>query len=173
MIIWRGVESTSTMNLESEVYAISDMIIETEDAYSVIYNNSDTIDENIYNTGDEVEVLDYERKLPKNKEFLGCSLLEDVEEPDYLVGDIISIKDVNISLYPVMETTQETTESSESIEEDFETEESTTEEISSKEENTESEESSIENSSSEEEAASTEEESFESTETIENSKLEK
>lgn len=54
-----GVETTVIMSLQSEVFAISDMIIEAEDAYSVIYNNSDTIDENIYNKGDKVEVLDY------------------------------------------------------------------------------------------------------------------
>lgn len=161
-----GVESTSTMNLDSEVYAISDMIIEAEDVYTVIYNNSDIIDENIYNTGDEIEVLDYEGKLPdKNKEFLGWSLLEDVEEPDYLVGDIISIKDMNISLYPVfkdieeeiseMETIEETTESSESIEESSETEESTMEEKSSKEETFESEESSTESNFSEKDTSST------------------
>lgn len=177
-----GIETTAIMSLEAEVFAISDMIIEAEDAYSIIYNDSDTIDENIYNAGDEAEVLDYEGKLPENKEFLGWALLEDVEEPDYLVGDIISIKDMNISLYPVfkdieeeiseIETTEETTESSESIEESSETEESTMEETSSEEETTESEEISTENNSSEE-AASTEEESFESTETIENSKLEK
>lgn len=177
-----GIETTAIMSLEAEVFAISDMIIEAEDAYSIIYNDSDTIDENIYNAGDEAEVLDYEGKLPKNKEFLGWSLLEDAEEPDYLVGDIISIKDMNISLYPVfkdieeeiseMESTEETTESSESIEESSETEESTMEETSSEEETTESEEISTENNSSEE-AASTEEESSESSETIENSKLEK
>ena len=178
-----GIETTAIMSLEAEVFAISDMIIEAEDAYSVIYNNSDTIDENIYNAGDKAEIIDYEGKLSENKEFLGWSLLEDVEEPDYLVGDIISIKDMNISLYPVfkdieeeiseMESTEETTESSESIEESSETEESTMEETSSEEETTESEESSTENSFSEEEAASTEEESSESTETIESSKLEK
>ena len=149
-----GIETTAIMSLESEIFAISDMIIEAEDAYSIIYNNSDTIDENIYNEGDEVEVLDYEGKLPENKEFLGWALLEDVEEPDYLVGDIISIKDMNISLYPVfkdieeeiseIETTEETTESSESIEESSETEESTMEETSSEKEIFESEESSIE-----------------------------
>ena len=177
-----GIETTAIMSLESEVFAISDMIIEAEDAYSVIYNNSDTIDENIYNAEDEAEVLDYEGKLPKNKEFLGWSLLEDAEEPDYLVGDIINIENKDINLYPVftdieeeiseIETTEETTESSESIEESSETEESTMEETSSEEETNESEEISTENNSSEE-AASTEEESFESTETIENSKLEK
>lgn len=177
-----GIETTAIMSLESEVFAISDMIIEAEDTYSVIYNNSDTIDENIYNEGDEVEVLDYQGELPENKEFLGWALSEDVEEPDYLVGDIISIKDMNISLYPVfkdieeeiseIETTEETTESSESIEESSETEESTMEETSSEEETTESEEISTETNSSEE-AASTEEESSESTETIESSKLEK
>lgn len=175
-----GVESTSTMNLESEVFAISDIIIAAEDVYSVIYNNSDTIDENIYNKGDKAEVLAYEGKLPKNKELLGWSLLEDAEEPDYLVGDIISIKDMNISLYPVfkdiekeiseMETIEETTESSESIEENSETEESTMEEKSSEEETFESEESSTESNFSEKDTSSTEEES---TETIENSKLEK
>lgn len=177
-----GIETTAIMSLEAEVFAISDMIIEAEDAYSIIYNDSDTIDENIYNAGDEVEVLDYEGELPENKEFLGWALLEDVEEPDYLVGDIISIKDMNISLYPVfkdieeeiseMESTEETTESSASIEESSETEESTMEETSSEEETTESEEISTENNSSEE-ATSTEEESSESSETIENSKLEK
>lgn len=178
-----GIETMAIMSLEAEVFAISDMIIETEDVYTVIYNNSDTIDENIYNTGDEIEVLDYEGKLPKNKEFLGWSLLEDAEEPDYLVGDIINIENKDINLYPVftdieeeiseIETTEETTESSESTEERSETEESTMEETSSEEETTESEESSTENSFSEEEAASTEEESSESTETIESSKLEK
>lgn len=175
-------DTASLLTLESEVFAISDMIIEAEDTYSVIYNNSDTIDENIYNVGDEIEVLDYEGKLPKNKEFLGWSLLEDAEEPDYLVGDIINIEDKDINLYPVfkdieeeiseMESTEETTESSESIEESSETEESTMEETSSEEETTESEEISTENNSSEE-AASTEEESFENTETIEDTKLEK
>ena len=87
-----GIDTTAIMSLESEVFAISDMIIEAEDAYSIIYNNSDTIDENIYNAGDEVEVLDYQGELPENKEFLGWALSKDVEEPDYLVGDIINIE---------------------------------------------------------------------------------
>ena len=176
-----AVESTSTMNLESEVFAISDIIIAAEDAYSVIYNDSDTIDKNIYNAGDKAETLDYQGKLFKDKEFLGWSLLEEAEEPDYLVGDIINIENKDINLYPVfkdieekeiseIETTEETTESSESIEESSETEESTIEETSSEEETTESEESSTENNSSEKDTSSTEEES---SETIENSKLEK
>ena len=174
-----GVESTSTMNLESEVFAISDIIIAAEDAYSVIYNDSDTIDKNIYNAGDKAETLDYQGKLFKDKEFLGWSLLEEAEEPDYLVGDIINIENKDINLYPVfkdieekeiseIESTEETTESSESIEESSETEESTIEETSSEEETTESEESSTENNSSEKDTSSTEEES---SETIENSKL--
>lgn len=175
-----GVESTSTMNLESEVFAISDIIIAAEDAYSVIYNNSDTIDENIYNKGDKAETLDYQGELPENKEFLGWALLEDAEEPDCLVGDIINIENKDINLYPVfkdieekiseIETTEETTESSESIEEDSETIESTMEETSSEEETTESEEISTENNFSEKDTSSTEEES---SETIDNSILEK
>ena len=95
------VDTASLLTLESEVYAISDMIIEAEDAYSIIYNNSDTIDENIYNTGDEVEVLDYEGELSENKEFLGWALSKDVEKPDYLVGDIINMETEDINLYPL------------------------------------------------------------------------
>lgn len=175
-----GVETTAIMSLEAEVFAISDMIIEAEDAYSIIYNNSDTIDENIYNEGDEVEVLDYQVELPENKEFLGWALSKDVEKPDYLVGDIINIENKDINLYPVfkdieeketseIESTEETTESSESMEESSETEESTMEEKSSEEETFESEESSTENNFSEKDTSSTEEES---PETIDNSILE-
>lgn len=175
-----GVETTAIMSLEAEVFAISDMIIEAEDAYSIIYNNSDTIDENIYNEGDEVEVLDYQGELPENKEFLGWALSKDIEKPDYLVGDIINIENKDINLYPVfkdieeketseIESTEETTESSESMEESSETEESTMEEKSSEEETFESEESSTENNFSEKDTSSTEEES---SETIDNSILE-
>lgn len=174
-----GIETT-IMSLESEVFAISDMIIEAEDAYSVIYNNSDTIDENIYNTGDKAEPLDYQGELPENKEFLGWALSKDVEKPDYLVGDIVNIENKDINLYPVfkdieeketseIESTEETTESSESMEESSETDESTMEEKSSEEETFESEESSTENNFSEKDTSSTEEES---SETIDNSILE-
>jgi len=169
-----GIETTAIMSLEAEGFAISDMIIEAEDAYSVIYNDSDTIDKNIYNAGDKAETLDYQGKLFKDKEFLGWSLLEEEEEPDYLVGDIINIENKDINLYPVfkdieekeiseIESTEETTESSESMEESSETEESTMEET------TESEESSTESNFSEKDTSSTEEESSESTEIIENS----
>lgn len=175
-----GIDTTAIMSLEAEVFAISDMIIEAEDAYSIIYNNSDTIDENIYNEGDEVEVLDYQGELPENKEFLGWALSKDIEKPDYLVGDIINIENKDINLYPVfkdieeketseIESTEETTESSESMEESSETEESTMEEKSSEEETFESEESSTENNFSEKDTFSTEEES---SETIDNSILE-
>ena len=148
------VDTASLLTLESEVYAISDMIIEAEDAYTIIYNNSDTIDENIYNEGDEVEVLDYQGELPENKEFLGWSLSKNVEKPDYFVGDVIPIKDMNISLYPVFTDIEE---ESSKIE--------TTEEISSEEETPESEE-----NSTEKDTSSTEEES---SETIEDFRLEK
>lgn len=68
-----------------------------------------------------------------------------------------------------LESTEETTESSESMEESSETEESTMEEKSSEEETFESEESSTENNFSEKDTSSTEEES---SETIDNSILE-
>ena len=104
-------------------------------------------------------LLDYEGKLSENKEFLGWSLLEDAEKPDYLVEDIISIKDMNISLYPVlkdiekeiseMETTEETTESSEQIKETLETDIEENSKSTNIEEETSSEKEEISSTSSE------------------------
>lgn len=163
------IETEISTALETQVFALSRVTVTAEDIYSVIYENSDTVDDNIYNEGDEVEVLNYEGKVPEGTKFIGWSLTEDVEEADYLVGDILIIENKNISLYPVFKEVEESTETETREVEETDTSETT--EKSSEEETSQEEtplkESSTEGTSSMEESI-VEEESSESLETQEN-----
>lgn len=153
------IETEISTALETQVFALSRVTVTAEDIYSVIYENSDTVDDNIYNESDEVEVLNYEGKVPEGTKFIGWSLTEDVEEADYLVGDILIIENKNISLYPVFKEIEEEPESTET--------ETSEEETETSEEFSESEGA----SKTEEESSETEEESESSKESLETEKI--
>lgn len=176
------IETETSTALETQVFALSRITVTAEDIYSVIYENSDTIDDNIYNEGDEVEVLDYKGKVPEGTEFIGWSLTEDSEEPNYQVGDVITIENKDISLYPVFKEIEEFTETKTTEVRETETsdtkdseatgesskEETSQEESILKEESFQIEEISTENISSTEESIVEEE----SSETSESSEIE-
>lgn len=173
------IETETSTSLETQVFALSRVTVTAEDIYSVIYENSDTVDDNIYNEGDEVEVLDYKGNVPEGTEFIGWALTEDIEEADYLVGDIITIEEKDISLYPVFKAIEESTETETTEEDETETSEteiSETEETSQEESTLEEESSKVEDTSTESNSSIAEniveKESSESSETSESSEIE-
>lgn len=78
----------------------SNIVVTAPDVYTVTYMESDTTDNNVYESDEEITVLDYLGTIPENKEFSGWKM--ENSETIYSYGDTI-IANTDVILYPVFE----------------------------------------------------------------------